>query len=249
MIVESLARRVLAALRVVDGVTGQPVLSPLSVSGEGSIWVRNRRGLYVLVGAAGLESHQDVLLEPPADPALGSVTLVVNVVDPSGIYVSRKQSIKLPRDPNPVHAGDSPSLFQPIESRLYPSPKAPISSAWAVIRATVSREGSEQKLGGALIRVLRTSDGEVLARGLSDTRGEALVAVPGIPVTTWETSPGPVMGTEVDVQVEVVVDPAAGDVPDPDALEDNRASLPKGQVAVKLASGRTVVRGLTVAFP
>ena len=249
MIVESLARRVLAALHVVDGVTGQSVLSPLAVSGEGSSWVRNRRGLYVLVGAAGLELHQDVLLEPPSDPALNSITLVVNIVDPSGMYLSRKQSINLPRDPNPAHAGDSQSLFQPIKSRLYPSPTAPISSAWAVIRATVAREGSEQKLGGALIRVLRVSDGEVLARGLSDARGEALVAVPGIPVTTWETSPGPVMGTEVDVQVEVVVDPVAGDVPDPDELEDNRASLPKGQVVAKLASGRTVVRRLTVAIP
>jgi len=233
---------------VVDGVTGQPLLSPLSVRREGATWIRNRQGLYVLTGAAGLESHQDVLSEPPSDPALGSVTLVVNIVDPSGIYLSRKQSINLPRDPDPSHVGDSQSLFQPIESRLYPSPKAPVSSAWAVIRATVAREGSEQKLGGALIRVLRVSDGAVLARGLSDTRGEALVAVPGIPVTTWESSPGPVMGTEVDVQVEVVVDPIAGDVPDPDELEENRASLPNGQVVVKLASGRTVVCRLTVTI-
>ena len=249
MIVESLVRRVLAAVRVIDGVTGQPVLSPLSIHGEGATWIRNRQGLYVLTGATGFESHQDALLEPPSDPAAGTVTLVVNIGDPSGRYVSRRQSILLPRDPDPGHAGDSRSLFQPIECRLYPSPIAPVSSAWAVIRATVAREGSEEKLGGALIRVLRVSDGALLARGLSDVRGEALVAVPGIPVTTWETSPGPVMGTEVDVQVEVVVDPVAGDVPDPDELEENRAGLPKGQVVVKLASGRTVVRILTVAIP
>ena len=37
MIVESLTRRVVAALRVVDGVTGQPILSPLSVGGAGTV--------------------------------------------------------------------------------------------------------------------------------------------------------------------------------------------------------------------
>ena len=140
-------------------------------------------------------------------------------------------------------------MFQPIECRLYLAPSAPTSSAWAVIRATVVREGGEQGLGGALIRVSRANDGEVLARGMSDARGEALVAVPGIPVTTWETAPGPVMGTEVDVQVDVVCDPGGGPAPDPDHLEANRTTLPNSRTAIKLASGRTVVRKLTVAIP
>lgn len=249
MMVESLARRVLAALRVVDGVTGQSILSPLSVSGSGTTWIRNRRGLYILTGAPGFEAHQEAFLTPPVDPAVGSSTVVVEVWDWSAVYLSRKQTIRLPRNPDPAHAGDDQSLFRSIESRLYLSPSAPTSSAWAVIRATVVREGSEQRLGGALIRVVRVGDGRVLARGLSDARGEALVAVPGIPVTTWEASPGPVMGTEMDVQVEVVVDPVAGNVPDPDALEANRATLPNGQAAIRLASGRTVVRRLTVAIP
>lgn len=249
MMVESLTRRVLAALRVVDGVTGQQILSPLSVSGGGTIWVRNRRGLYVLMGVPGLESHQDMLLSPPADPAVGSVSIVVDVHDMGSTYLPRRQTIRLPRDPNPANAGDGSSVFQPIEGRLYLSPSAPTSSAWAVIRSTVVREGTDRGLGGALIRVLRASDGQVLARGLSDVRGETLVAVPGIPVTTWEAAPGPVMGTEVDVQVQVVFDPAGGEVPDPDHLEANRATLPNGQTAMKLASGRIVVRKLTVAIP
>lgn len=249
MMVESLTRRVLAALRVVDGITGQPILSPLSVSGAGALWVRNRRGLYVLIGMPGLEAHQDMLLSPPANPAVGSMSLIVDVRDMSSTYLPRRQTIRLPRDPDPAHAGDGGSVFQPIECRLYLSPSAPMSSAWAVIRATIVSEGREQGLGGALIRVLRTSDGEVLARGLSDARGEAVVAVLGIPITTWEAAPGPVMGTEIDVQVEVVVDPAGDEVPDPDRLEANRATLPNGQTALKLASGRTVVRKLTVAIP
>ncbi|MGA6828031.1 hypothetical protein ACO9S2_10500 [Nitrospira sp. NS4] len=249
MMVESLTRRVLAALRVVDGVTGQPILSPLSVSGAGTLWVRNRRGLYVLTGMTGLEAHQDGLMGPPATPAVGSMSVVVDVRDMGSTYLSRRQTIRLPRDPDPVHAGESGSVFRPIESRLYLSPSAPTSSAWAVIRVTVVREGTEQGLGGTLIRVLRASDGEVLARGISDGRGEALVAVPGIPVMTWEDAPGPVMGTEVDVQVEVVCDPGGGEAPDPDQLEANRATLPNRQTAMKLTSGRTVVRKLTVAIP
>jgi hypothetical protein len=249
VIVESLTRRVLAALRVVDGVTGQPILSPLSLIGAGTVWVRNRGGMHVLIEMPGLEGHQDALLSPPSSPSVGSLSAVVEVRDMGSTYLPRRQTIRLPRDPDPAHAGDGSSVFQPIESRLYLSPSAPISTAWAVIRASVVREGGQQGLGGALIRVLRTGDGQVLARGLSDARGEALVAVPGIPVTTWEASSGPVTGTEVDVQVEVVVDPAAGNVPDPDALEANRETLPSRQTVMKLASGRTVVRTLTVAIP
>ena len=249
MIVESLTRRALAALRAVDGVTGQPILSPLSVSGAGTAWVRNRRGVYVLMEMPGLELHQDALSNPPSSPSIGSLNTVVEVRDMGTTYLRRRQTLRLPRDPDPAHAGDGRSVFQPIESRMYLSPSAPISSAWAVIRATVVREGDGQGLGGALIRVLRTSDGQVLARGLSDARGEVLVAVPGIPVTTWEVSSGPVMGTEVDVQVEVVVDPAAGSVPDPDELEANRGILPNRQRAMKLASGRTEVCLVAVAIP
>lgn len=249
MMVESLTRRALAALRVVDGVTGQQILSPLSVGGAGTSWVRNRRGLYILLGVPGLEAHEEALLSPPAAPAVGSINVVVAIQDRGSTFLPRRQTIRLPRDPNPSNAGEGSSLFQPIESRLYLTPSAPTSSAWAVIRATVVRQGSEQGLGGALIRVLRASDGQVLARGLSDARGEAMVAVPGIPVTTWESAPGPVMGTEVDVQIETVFDPAGGPVPDPDFLEANRTTLPNGQTVMKLASGRMVVRKLTVAIP
>jgi hypothetical protein len=233
----------------VDGVTRQPILSPLSVSGEGTTWVRNRRGLYVLTAAPGFEEHQVAMETPPINPAVESIALGITVQDQAGIYLSRRQIVRLPRDPDPAHAEDGRSLFQPIESRLYLSPAAPTSSAWAVIRASIAREGGGQRVGGALIRVLRVADGQVLARGLSDARGEALVPVPGIPVTTWEAAPGPVMGTEVDAQVEVVVNPFAGNVPDPDALEANRAMLPRGEALIRLASGRTVVCRVTVAIP
>ena len=66
-----------------------------------------------------------------------------------------------------------------------------------MIRASVTAQATGQPLSGALLRVERTSDATYLAGGISDSRGEALVAIPGIPVTTWEEGSGPVLTNEV----------------------------------------------------
>jgi hypothetical protein len=84
---------------------------------------------------------------------------------------------------------------------------------------------------------------------VSDARGEALVAVPGIPVTIWGAGAGPVLVSEVDVTLETVFDPDAPAMPDPDDLEIRHAALPTGALAVRLAAGRELVAGLSVAVP
>ena len=91
-----------------------------------------------------------------------------------------------------------------------------------------------------MIRVIRVSDDSRIAAGLSDGRGEALVAVPGIPVTTWGEDAGPVLTTEVEARLEVVFDPASGPVPDPDDLEARRNELRLKSSTVMLASGRAI---------
>jgi hypothetical protein len=42
-----------------------------------------------------------------------------------------------------------------------------------------------QGIGGVVLRVVASADQRQLAVGVSDDRGEALVAVPGVPITTW----------------------------------------------------------------
>ena len=253
---ERIERRVLGAVRLVDANTRQPIARPLSVSAAGVRFVRNGRGLYVIAGAAGLEAHARAFDAPPAQPPLRSLAFTLRVADPGGRYLPRLAALELPRDPDPAHRDSADSLFRPHDVALLPTPAGEFVPGWAVIRARV--EGADgAPRGGALLRVLRAGNGggngeEVLARGLTEwrghTAGEALVGVPGIPVTTFGAEvdeDAPVVVTEIDVQVEAVFDPAldlsaADAAPDPDALEANRAALVTARVPARLASGRTL---------
>ena len=256
---EAFEPRVLGAVRFLDAATRLPVRAPLSVAGDEVRLVRNQQGLYVLVGSPGLEAHLDSFVAPPPHPALGGLRAELTVRDPGGRYLPRRLALRVPRDPDPAHADQEDSLFRPVDVLLYPAPAASVAPGWAVVRATVVRAGSGEPLGGALLRVVRKADGEVLARALTDwrdpVRGEALVAVPGIPITTWgDGEPEePVLVNEVPVTLEVFVDslfdPAAGPVPDPDRMDLLRGGLPSAFEDLRLASGRTEKKTLTVTMP
>jgi hypothetical protein len=259
---EHVTRRVLGAVRFVDGNTGLQVTGPLSIETSGARFVRNRRGCYVIWDAPSLENHAEAFEQPPGDPPLSSVTIELKVADPGNRYLPRRCAIRLPRDPDLQHVDEEESLFQPVDVRLLPSPTMGTAPGWAVVRATVVAEGTNEALPGALIRVLRTSDSELLAWGLSDWRdrakGEAMVTVPGIPITTWgdgngEGGNGPVIVNEIQVTLETFFDPdfepAAGDLPDPEDLEARRAELPSSSTTVHLASGRTIAISLAVPLP
>jgi hypothetical protein len=250
MILEPVDRRVLAAVRFLDALTGLRVTAPLSVRGEGVKLVRNLEGCYVLTAAPGLQDYTASFPAPPAQPAVGSGAVELTVTDPARTYLPRRCTVSLPRDPDPAHADQAGSLFRPIDVSLFPSPSAPTAAGWAVVRAQVRAQGTREPLAGALIRVLRTADAARLAAGLSDSladvRGEALVGVPGIPITTWGPGAGAVLATEVDATLEAIYDPTAGPVPDPDDLETRRSQLRTSSTPVKLASGRVLVQELLV---
>ena len=247
--VETLTNRVLGAIRFLDAVTMVPVTRLLSVEGTGVAFFRNRRAVYVLTHVPGLEHHQRAFDQPPVTPALNSLSIQIRVRDPKGEYLPRVRSIQLPRDPSPANATQSDSLFQPIDILLYPAPTAKIAPGWAVIRASVTAQATGQPLSGALLRVERTSDAAYLAGGVSDSRGEALVAIPGFPAPPWEEGSGPVLTNEVGAILNVVFDPNAGQLPDPDQLEANNSTLPSSSISVALASGRTLTIQATVALP
>ena len=222
--------KVLGAMRFVDATTLLKVDGPLQVKADNTVVRTNRSGLYVIWSA----------------PAAASV--VFTVTDPGASYLPRTFTVQLPRDPDPANAAQPSSLFQPLEVRLLPSSTATIFSGWAVIRARVKKQGQDQVLSGALIRVVNATDQSLMATGMSDARGEALVRVPGVPVTTFDSGSGPVTVNEISVNIQTVFDPAITGVPDPDDLEKRKNSVPSSTAGAKLASGRVLVVDLSVAF-
>ena len=253
--------RVLGALRPVDGTTGLALRSPVDISGEGARIVRNRSGLYVIHEWSRLAAHAAAFDAPPALPAPGSEVLELVLRDPVGRYLSRLASIALPRDPE---AAGADSLFVAVDVPLYPSATADLGTNWTAVRASVTDNADGSALGGALLRIVAA--GEVLARGISDWRGEALVPVVGVPVTTWSEDEDAVVVSSIAATVEVYFDPALGTrtpivdvragrqpagVPlvDPLDLETRRAALPTTQQNVSLAARGALNLNLGLDLP
>lgn len=249
MRLEFAERRVLGAIRFFDAATRLQVLDPLLVEAEGVTLLRNRKSYYVILSAPGLESHTKAFEAPPNDVIPGSVEVKLKIDDPTRRYLSRSRTIQLPLNPDPAKANKEFSLFKPIDVDLFLSPAARSAPGSAIIRATVKEQAADNPLAGALIRVVSADTSETLARGVSDHRGEALVAVSGVPITTWGDDENAVIAHEIDVKIETVFDPHAGAVPDPDDLEKRRSSLPSSTTTTKLASGRVHIIELNVPLP
>ena len=206
---ERVESRVLGALSFVDATTLTRVTTGLLVQAPaGARLQRNASGLYVITHLAALAAHEAAFEAPPATPAVGSVALSVSVADTQGRYLPRTTTVLLPRDPAAGDPLPADSLFLPIEIALYPAPTALTSANWALLRVTVTATPSGDALGGALL--LASIGASVVARGVTDWRGEALVAVPGVPVTTWSDVPDVVTVNEIPAQLDVVFDPATG---------------------------------------
>lgn len=263
--VERAERRVLGALRCVDATTGAPLDRPLRVQAPvGARIQHNRSGLLVIHEWEPLALHVAAFAVPPDSMALNTLSLMLTVSDPLGHYLPRLVRVNLPRDPDPANAGQPGSLFRPLTVPMYPSATGRVGSNWACIGVSVFEQGSGDALGGVLLRVVVA--GAVRALGLSDWRGEALVPVAGVPVTTWSTEPGDVIVTQIPAELQAVADPASvtrtpqaavqrglvpSDLPlvDPAAIETARAGLPQASAVVSLAAGRPLHRSLGIDLP
>lgn len=253
MIREALDRRILTALRFVDATVRSHVTTALELSGEGVRTIRNGTGLHILTAAPGFAAYTDAFAAAPAVPA---ADVVLTVRDRAGRYLPRSVAVALPRDPDPAHADLPGSLFRPLEVALYPAPAAVVGAGWATLRLRVVRAGGDQGLPFAYVRLVRISDNVAIGAGLADERGEALVAVAGVPVTSWSTSPtAPPVVSTIAVRATAyydatAYDPAAGVYPDPDRLEAIFSSLPHStEQTFDLASGREEARRIDVPLP
>ncbi len=233
--------------------------------------VRNRHGLYVLHAVPGFDAYRACFDAPPDTPALGAVPVRLRIEDPSRRHLPAEVVLSLPREVEPIPPGGAPgvdSLFRPVDVPLYLAPSAPVADGWAVLRVTAWREVPDpanaavpfrRPLRGALL-LLRTTGNNprVLGRGLTEwqrfpgepapSSSEALIAVPGIPVTMWSNqAEGPVLVENQEAQLELRVDtpfdPDAPDAPVPDLTRlepPGNAALPNGVVGAVLPAALTL---------
>lgn len=192
---ELVDRRVVLGLRLLDRVTSAPVDRPMRVAatwldpGGGqplralwARWMRNRGGLMVLMEIEGAEAYTTTFdLQAAGAPVLQPRSLWVDLEDPSGAYLTCRLPLSIPRDPDPAQPNN---VLTPVDAHLFRGPAMGARASWGVVYAHVRRSGSDTPLPGALLRLqwgvpVRT------AYGLTDARGEAVILVPGIPVTTW----------------------------------------------------------------
>jgi len=229
-------RRVLGALRLVDHPTAALIRRPLRITSDNVCFVRNLSSYYVVRAAPGLAAHITEFEAPPAEPAAGSISITVRIEDVHQSYLPRITTMELPRNPDPAFSDLPSSLFQPVDVVMYRTPNAFTNVNWSVIRGSVFRlddQDNRRPVRGALLRVIRTDDEAVLARGLSDHRGELLVTVAGIPITNFSngaeeessTPSGPVITSETAVRLEVIVDAELPWPVNPDLLEANIATM------------------------
>jgi hypothetical protein len=251
---ENLDSRVVAALRFRDATIRHVVMSPLLVSGDGARIVRNPSGMHVLTEVPGFGDYS-ASFDAPQAPA--GRALKLSVRDPSRRYLPRTISVTLPRAIDPALADQDGSIWKPSEYLLYPSPAGNVGAGWALLRLSIKRQGTDQGLPFAYIRVTRDGGSERIGAGLADHRGEALVAVAGIPVTSWNTTTTTTSPIATTVAAKVTAyydqtayDERAGIYPDPDALENDFSNLPhSAEATFDLASGQSMARRIDVPVP
>ena len=251
MVHERVDRRVLGAVRFVDAATLLPVLEPLVVEAVRVTpnarptrvrWLRNRSGCYAIADAPGLEAHRDAFATPPDTPAPGSVRIAFTVRDPARRYLARRGRIDLPRDATPADASESGSLFRIVDVPMYRAPAAAFRPSWAVVRASVPGGTADTGLAGALVRIARAdAPNDVLARGLTDDRGEALVIVTGLASAVSPDGDGPVLTMNVAARIDVIADPNGPPIPDPDDLEERRDTLRRLTANATLSAGGVAI--------
>lgn len=240
---ESDVRRAWGALRFVDAMSRRTVEAPLVVELPGVRLRRNSRGLWVVMGldaaaeaAVAVSDYENAFDRVPAQLTR---TLTGRVTDAQGRFLSRCFALSLPRTP-------AATPFDPVDVVLDPSPALPLLSTWAALRLSVTRSGVPT--AQAAIRV-RRAGGAILGRGMTDARGEALVAVVGVAQVT----PGAgdlVVEREIATEIVITVDTtlAPGALVDPDLIADapEGAGIARLVVARAIASGRIETLSLNV---
>lgn len=215
---ERVDNRVLGAIRWIDANSRAPISLPLVATSESLRFVRNLSGLSVVLQADGLEKHMETFdlndLAEEDEVDVGTIDLEGQVIDPTATYMPTKFTLSLPRNPSPEliepdKHRPANSLFVPMEVELLPSPSARVPAGWAQIRLLIADAGGKA-IPNALARVVSVDDDTILGCGLSDSRGETLVAVAGLKNFAPGATEDEVVTVETEARLEVII-PAEAD--------------------------------------
>jgi hypothetical protein len=239
MILENVDRRVLGALRCVDAVSRTPIEEFVAVHSSTLDIRRNSSGSYVVFSAPGMRPFTTQFDVTPPGPA--ATPFEVMIEPASARYLPRRARVGMPRT---VKLDDSNSVMVPQDIPVYMAPAAPLQPNWAVVRIAVKKGATDERLAWTVLRITRNSDGAVLATGMSDQRGEAVLAVAGLGQSANQNGGGAVVATTVDATVTALFDPTNLQqpkdwLPDPDTVLQNlgAAALKKKTKGVKIGRG------------
>ena len=97
------------------------------------------------------------------------------------------------------------------------------------------------------------SDNSIAATGMTDARGEAMLAVPGLGLQVSADSSGAVTETTIPVTIQAWFDPttlqqSAGWIPNPDDILNNLSStsLKTNKLTGALGAGQTLFAAITI---
>ena len=261
---ESVDRRVLGAFQCVDAITNKSILDGLSVAAPQLSVRPNRSAIYVIFNAQGLDALTTQF--DPTSPWPAPSTFEVSINDPNRRYLPRRAMVRAPQKlPPPVDASqpfdpakvlsDPAVVFNPQRVQLFPSPAAPLSPNWAVIHiSAVSGSTPSKGLPWAVVQVSRSDNNAMLARTVTDARGEGLLAIPGLGPEVSGSDTGAVTKATVAVTVTAWFDPSVLNqpsewIPNPDDILNNlaSASLKSGTLTTQIGPGQTVNRSLAIS--
>lgn len=244
-VLDRVDRRVLGAFRCVDAASLQQVPQGVRATSTELDLRRNASGFFVVFNAPGMRDRTTEFdLDPDqAWPAPKPFSVSIR---PAGYrYLPRRATVNMPRKPAPMT--DPGSAMIPQDVLLFLGPAAVPGVNWAVVRASVTLGDTGAGAPWAVLRLVRDSDGAVLAIGMSDRSGEAVLAVPGIGVSSNPNGDGAVVTATVDATLTVYFDPAileqvARDpewLPNPDVVLNDLANvdLKTSSQAVKVGRG------------